>query len=183
MPRTSRFSGSLENLLVRVLSYNPKKDTDKEDRAKEPLGLPCPWHPCDRLVILRTASKMVRGRSEASTVTRPGIRSRAGAALSRAGRTQCAPTPGVFLSDALIPRASSTRPAEAGHLDNRGIVSILPRGDLVVRGSFAHTPGVTDLQGEWHQDLVDWNIAMKSTTAGHFTRIIMVGFPLERCGL
>jgi hypothetical protein len=44
---------------------------------------------------------MAHRRSEASTVTRLGTRSRAGAALSRAGRTQCAPTLGVSLLEAL----------------------------------------------------------------------------------
>jgi hypothetical protein len=33
-------------------SHNPKKDTDKEDRAKKPLSLPCPWHPCNQAVVL-----------------------------------------------------------------------------------------------------------------------------------
>jgi hypothetical protein len=54
---------------------------------------------------LRTSNMTARRRGHASNVTRRGIRSRAGAALSRAGRTslqsrdlrRCAPTPGVFL--------------------------------------------------------------------------------------
>ena len=48
---------------------------------------------------IRASPKMAHRRSEASTVTRLGIRSRAGAALSRAGRTRCAPTLGVSLSE------------------------------------------------------------------------------------
>jgi len=79
--------------------------------------------------------------------------------------------------------AFSTRLAGAGHLDNRSIVSILLCGRLVVRGSFAHAPGGTDLQREWPPDSVGWNIEMKSTTAGHCTRIPMVGLPLEKARL
>jgi hypothetical protein len=29
-----------------------KKDTDNEERAKKPLGLHCPWHPCNQTVVL-----------------------------------------------------------------------------------------------------------------------------------
>jgi hypothetical protein len=32
-------------------SRNLKKDTDKEDRARKPLGLPCPWHPYNQIVV------------------------------------------------------------------------------------------------------------------------------------
>jgi len=47
--------------------------------------------------------------SETGSDTTGRAPAREGAALSRAGRTQCAPTPGVLLSEALRPLLRSVR--------------------------------------------------------------------------
>jgi len=62
-------------------SHNPKKDTDKEDRARKPLGLPCPWHPCNQTVVF-----IDRGFS---TSPKAGIQDAAHPCRQSSGRSEC----------------------------------------------------------------------------------------------